>query len=159
MFLLIHRQKSFLLTFDDGLKETYYNADPVLEALNYTAVIFVITRQSIEKEDHSYYLNKKELHQMQDSNRWEIESHGYVGHVKIPIGPNGEQGSFYGNKRWLDEEQRMETDEEYKKRVENDLRISKNMIEIEFNKEVIAFAPPFGDVGQKATNYLQAGRV
>src|SRR6516162_9722007 len=35
--------KAFLLTFDDGRSDTFYGADPLLNALQWRAVMFVIT--------------------------------------------------------------------------------------------------------------------
>jgi peptidoglycan/xylan/chitin deacetylase (PgdA/CDA1 family) len=34
-------KKSFLLTFDDGRKDSFYPVDPVLKKLNYNAVILI----------------------------------------------------------------------------------------------------------------------
>src|SRR6185503_3845275 len=39
--------KSFLLTFDDGRKESFYPVDPVLKELGYNAVMFTITGFSL----------------------------------------------------------------------------------------------------------------
>jgi len=38
-------EKSFLLTFDDGRKDTFYPADPLFRDLGYKAVIFAITKR------------------------------------------------------------------------------------------------------------------
>src|SRR3990167_8963661 len=43
--------KSFLLTFDDGRKDSYYPVDPILKALNYRATIFVITGRSLVEKN------------------------------------------------------------------------------------------------------------
>ncbi len=151
-------RKSFLLTFDDGIKESYYNTDPILKALNYSAVMFVITGQSLEKNS-PYYLNSRELQEMHDTGRWEIESHGYKGHLKIPINDSGALGPFFSNKLWLSDEGRIESNEEYRSRVYNDLKISKEQLEKAFNKSVIGFAIPFGEFGQRDTNYKGSDRV
>src|SRR3989339_479020 len=47
--------KSFLLTFDDGRKDSYYPVDPILKALDYNAVIFVISKYSLGQSSN-YYL-------------------------------------------------------------------------------------------------------
>jgi|SRR3989338_228810 len=151
-------EKSFMITFDDGIKDSYYNTDPILKALNYTGVMFVITGPSLEKKS-SYYLNKEELQEMLDSGRWELQSHSYKGHGRLKIDNEGKIGPFYSNKLWLVNESRLETDDEYKKRVTYDLALSKQQLEKTFNNSVIGFALPFGDFGQRESNYYGADQI
>jgi len=42
-------KKSFLLTFDDARKDSYYPVDPILNVLDYNAVMFVIAGRSDKK--------------------------------------------------------------------------------------------------------------
>lgn len=138
--------KSFLITFDDGIKDSYYNADAILRMLNYTAVMFVIVHPSLESTlNRSYQLNTSELHQMQDSGRWDLQSHSYNAHHNILIDANGSKGPFISNKEWFPNESRVETFEEYSNRVDTDYKKSKEILEKEFNKSIIAFAFPFGE--------------
>lgn len=152
-------EKSLMLTFDDGIKDSYYNADPILKLLNYTAVMFVITSQSIEKNNSKYYLNTDELHQMQNSGRWDIESHSYNAHGKVVTDEQGSAGPYLTNKIWIANEGRLETDQEYFYRVQNDLRMAKEQLEKEFNKTILGFALPYGDFGQRETNYPDSERI
>src|SRR6185369_2283597 len=69
-------KKSFLLTFDDGRKDSYYPADPLLKALGFHAIMFTIDQYSLEQQSN-YYLSKDELTKMSQSSTWEIQSHGY----------------------------------------------------------------------------------
>jgi poly-beta-1,6-N-acetyl-D-glucosamine N-deacetylase len=151
-------EKSFVLTFDDGIKSTYYYADPVLAALNYNAVMFVITNYSVHG-DNRYYLNKEELIEMHKSGRWDIESHSFAGHDRHVINQDGKTGPYLGNKLWLAEEKRIETNAEYQKRIAYDLQKSKEDIEQLLNKSVIGFALPFGDFAQRESNYPEANAV
>ncbi len=151
--------KSFVLTFDDGAKSAYYNADPVLKVLNYTAVMFVITGSSLDEIDDAYYLNKSELAQAQQTGRWELESHTDNSHFRILVHPNGEIGPAMTNKYWFASENRFETDEEYLLRVSEDLKRAKSLLEENFNKTVIGFALPFGDFGEPRSNYVDAHKI
>jgi hypothetical protein len=54
-------EKSLLLTFDDGRKDSYYPTDPILRSLDYNAVVFVITEHLDEKY---FYLSESELKKM-----------------------------------------------------------------------------------------------
>ncbi len=152
-------EKSFLLTFDDGIKETYYNVDPILEVLGYEATMFVISGYSLEGASKKYYMNKYELTKMAESGRWSIQAHSYKGHGKIVIDENENMGSFYANKMWIEEEKRLETDKEYIERVSFDIAKAKEQLEENFNKPVIGFALPFGDYGQWDSNYDKASKI
>lgn len=145
--------KSFLLTFDDGRKDSYYPVDPILRALDYNAVIFIITKYSLEDKSNNYYLSKNELKGMSESDRWEIEAHTREGHNIYKIARDGKQGHYYSNKLWLDNENRSETEEEFTNRIKSDFAIAKNDIEQGLGTKVVSFAFPFGDYGQNSINF------
>lgn len=145
--------KSFLLTFDDGRKDSYYNADPILRALGYRATMFVITHHAFDEGDKSiYYLNKSELQKMVASNRWDLEAHTDNGHNLMQISKAGQEGYFYSNRLWLPGQNRLETEQEYETRVVNDLQTAKAELENNLHIHVNAFAYPFGDYGQETQN-------
>lgn len=70
-------KKSIVITFDDGYMDNYYNAFPILKALNMKATIFCITSNL----DGSYYLSKEAITEMLNSGI-DIESHT-VNHIKL----------------------------------------------------------------------------
>ena len=152
--------KSFLLTFDDGARQAYYNGDPILKALNYTAVMFVIVSHVMDENASVYYLNKTELENMKNTGRWEIESHTYKSHFRLPISQNT---AFIApaltNKLWIANESRLETDEEYYSRVSIDLEASKRLLEESFNIHINSFALPYGDFGERNSNHPNATNV
>ena len=143
--------KSFLLTFDDGRKDSYYPVDPILAALNYHAVMFVITKHAFVDTSSTYYLNKSELQQMVKSGRWDIQSHSQDGHDEMKISKDNKQGHFYSNYLWLNNENRLETESEYKQRVINDLKGAKADLE-QLGVRVQTIALPYGDYGQDSIN-------
>ncbi len=151
--------KSFILTFDDGRKDSYYPVDPILESLGYKATIFVITNTLSLEKPSPYYLSTDELKMLLASGRWEIQSHGRDDHGLIQIDADGKTGRFLSNKKWLSDEQRLETDDEYRTRIFNDLANSKNDIKDNFDVDAIAYALPAGDYGHKNSNYLDAEQV
>ena len=63
--------KSVVITFDDGYRDNYKNAYPILKKFNIKATIFVIT-DNIDK--NSYYMNSDELKEVSLCNV-DIESH------------------------------------------------------------------------------------
>lgn len=151
--------KSFLLTFDDGRKDSYYPVDPILKALNYRATIFIITGHSLTDRIGNYYLSKNELKRMIKSGRWDIQAHTKEGHDFYKIDTSDGKGHFYSNRLWLEDEQRIETDEEFKKRITEDFIGAKNDIKENLGIDSLSFAYPFGDFGQKSVNFPQAESV
>lgn len=149
--------KSFLLTFDDGRKDSYYPVDPILKVLDYNAVTFIITKYSVgDGSGSNYYLSKNELKRMIKSGRWEIEAHTREGHDIYKISQNGERGHYYTNKLWLDNENRLETEEEFMGRIKSDFISAKSDVERELGVKVMSFAFPFGDFGQNSVNFPEA---
>jgi peptidoglycan/xylan/chitin deacetylase (PgdA/CDA1 family) len=149
--------KSFLLTFDDGTKDSYYPVQPILTALNFRATNFIITRYSIDQPIGSrYYLSVNEIKQMQASGRWDIEAHTHDGHTYYPVDAKGTKGTFYPNKLYVKSKHRMETDQEYATRVLTDMQTAKSAVQKTTNHPVTAIAFPFGDVGEDRDSNYQA---
>ncbi len=147
-------EKSFLLTFDDGRKDSFYNGDPVLRAVGYKATMFVITGASMDDGQSPFHLSQQELRQMIATGRWEMDSHTQNGHGSMPIDPSGKWNHFLTNKMWLAGKGRLETNDEYAKRVAGDLAGAKSDIEKKLGvKSVPAFAYPYGDFGQNPSNF------
>ena len=154
-------EKSFLLTFDDGRKDSYYPVDPILKALDYNAAMFVISGRSLgeESKTNPFHLSEKELKRMTKGGRWEIQSHGKDDHDFYKISADGSEGHFLSNKLWREDEQRIETEEEFKERIYRDLASSKNELESAFGIKVSGFAYPFGDFGQSSINFHGAESI
>jgi len=153
--------KSFLLTFDDGRKDSYYPVDPILKVLGYRAVIFVITGGSLgeDNNEHNFHLSKNELKKMVKSRRWDIQAHAKEGHDFFVIDVEGNKGHFYSNKLWLEDKGRIETEEEFKKRITDDFIGAKNDIKQNLEIDSLSFAYPFGDFGQESINFPQAESI
>ena len=63
--------KAIVITFDDGYKDNFENAFPVLKELGFNATVFVIT-STVDTDKN--YLTSKQLKEM-DANGIDIESH------------------------------------------------------------------------------------
>ena len=161
--------KSFLLTFDDGRKDTYYQADPVLKDMGFNAVMFVITGFSLPTtgKESTFYLNKTELSDMIATGRWQLESHGDLDHSTYAVQTTTDlsqtasttDGHFLSNKFWSTDVNRFETNAEFTARVTGDLQTSKQTLEQDFNISVNAFAYPFNDFGQDSVNFPDSERI
>lgn len=152
-------KKSFLLTFDDGRKDSFYGADPILSELGFKALIFIAPGQSLTKSsfDSKYYLNIQEIKNMVKTNRWEIGSHAMQNFGGlIDINKKGEKGNFLSNRMWLYNSNRLETKDEYIKRLQYEFSESKKEISNITHKENILFSYPFGDDGYQSINEKSA---
>lgn len=150
-------EKSFLLAFDDGRRDSYYPVDPILKALDYNAVMYVITETL--NDDGPYHLSIDELKEMQSSGRWELESHTRNLHDSYPTTELGNRKHALSHRLWIDSENRLETIEEYAKRITDDFFASKYELKQIFGVESRGLAIPFGDYGQQETNVENASQI
>jgi len=152
-------EKPILITFDDGRVDSVELADPVLKALDYKAVMFVIGRYSFLKERQKYYISTNMIKEMDASGRWDIEAHSFDGHNSYPSAPGVTDGHFFSHKQWLSAKNRLETDEEFRTRIRTDLGEIQDGLQELLHKPIRSFAFPFGDFGQNNTNFDMARAI
>ncbi len=149
--------KSFLLTFDDAAKDSFYPVDPILEALGYEAVNFVIVESSNIPRT-VYYLNPKEIKRMIESGRWSIGSHSYDGHRPYPVDASGQTGIFFADRLFRESEERLESNTEFRERVHADLVLAKEELEKTYGVPINSFAFPLGnETGINGANNFPEG--
>ena len=153
-------KKSFLLTFDDGAKDSFYPVDPILNELGYNAVMYVIVHGS-ETPQSTYYLSPEEIKLMLATGRWEIGSHSYDGHRPYPVDANGDTGVFFADLLWNQAMDRLETPAEFAARVQNDLSLARTTLQNTYGVPVDTLAFPLGNETdiQGAGNYPQGAPV
>ena len=134
-----------MITFDDGLLDSYRGADHVLAANGFRATAFVVTGE-IEGENPDY-LTWRELRTMRDSGRWDVEPETRDGHVKVAYDGAGHTAPFYAVRRFTKSGGR-ETFADYERRVTTDLFGVKDDME-EHGFDSRALAVPYGDYGQR----------
>lgn len=86
--------KSIVITFDDGYKDNFENAYPILKELGFNATIFVIT-STVDNDKN--YLTSKQLKEL-EANGIDIESHT-VNHEQLDKLTYNEQVSTLKNSR------------------------------------------------------------
>ena len=148
-------EKSFVLTFDDTRKDTYYSVDPVLKHFGYNAAIF-LAKNNIRSKLGNFYLSFGEIQQMINNGRWEIGSQGEEVHVLEKISSDGQEGYYMSNKIYLENESRTESDEEFRNRIESDFLDFDDFIKKHFKTAPVAFSLPYGDFGGNSINYENA---
>jgi poly-beta-1,6-N-acetyl-D-glucosamine N-deacetylase len=109
-----------MITFDDGPKSTWIYADHIFQKLGLHGSVFLITGDVSHHQP--YYLDWAEIKKMSASGRWDFGSHTKDGHGVVPIDQIGlNQGAFLTQRAWLAGQQRLETLDEYRARVQSDL--------------------------------------
>jgi peptidoglycan/xylan/chitin deacetylase (PgdA/CDA1 family) len=142
--------RPILITFDDGRADSYAGADATLARYGMRATMFVITANAAGPKPG--YLNWSQLRAMAASGRWDVQEHAHAGHVLVPTGPGGRTGPFYSN--LLYRKGTRETFTAFKRRVSDDILAGRRELTSQVPDFVpLAFAPPYGDYGQKRTNY------
>ncbi len=137
-------EKSFLLTFDDGAKQSFYPVDPILRELDFHAAIYIIV-QSSKTAESTYYLTPEEIRWLLATGRWSIGSHSYDGHRPYGTDPQGNTGIFFADKLWNRDANRVETDGEFTTRVASDLSRSRKELESTFGVTIDTLAFPLGN--------------
>lgn len=150
-------EKSFLLTFDDGAKQSFYPVDPILKSLGYNAAIYIIVQSSYTPES-TYYLSPEEIRWMLKTGRWAIGSHSYDGHRPYAAEANGSDAIFFADRIWNKDHGRIETPEEFTTRVRNDLTNARTTLEDTYKVPIDTFAFPLGnETGIRGANNFPEG--
>ena len=104
------------LTFDDGYRDNYSKAFPILKKFNFKATVFLIT----SRVGMLGYLNWQQIKEMESSGIFSFESHSHT-------------------------HPRHSTTQPTKEELGNDLLISKKIIKENLKKETKHFCYPYGE--------------
>lgn len=144
-----------VITFDDGYKSFYEHAYPLLKKYNMPATSFVITSWT----EGLYPLNKNfdslkpdEIREMYESGLVDIQSHSHFGHDYIIRNEKGQQGGFLAFQKYDPSTNSYEKEEDYKKRVSDDLARSISIIEKYTDNAPDILCFPFGHFNQRLVN-------
>ena len=151
-FLTFHKQrkfpeKSIMITFDDGYQSFFSSAYPVLKKYHFKAVIFPIVGMTPGLEKDTVFNQHLTFHEMRlmdkESGLVDIGSHSYDLH-------------YYREDGQLAIKQQKDEDlSTYKSRIEKDLRVSKDILELQTGQEIIALAWPYGKANKTAVRAAQ----
>jgi hypothetical protein len=140
--------KPILISFDGGRLSSFRHADRLLQRYGFRATAFVPTAR-IEARDPDV-LSWKELHEMSDSGRWDVQAEDAHGDARVAIDASGSMGPAYANLRFTDSEG-FETYADWQRRVTTDLFDARGAL-LAQGFDPAAFAVPGGDLGQGSTN-------
>lgn len=125
---------SIVITFDDGYRSFYTKAYPVLKEYGFNASVFPIVSLTpgLEKKevwiDHLSFSDMREMKpELICFGSHTYDLHYYTEEDKPAIMQKSE-----------------ESEKEYKERIERDLRVSKDLLEMQTDQEIYALAWPYG---------------
>lgn len=156
-------EKTVVITFDDGYESNYVYAFPILQKYQLKATIAVIVKSSLDEVSGSNgaynpwkqsHLTFNQMREMQESGLVEFGSHSYDGHAYITTETSA-FGKFFVHRKYLSDLGRSETYDEYFTRINDDLRMSKYILEKELNTEICYFAFPYGNNSDDVIQALQ----
>ena len=158
--------KAVLLTFDDGFESFYTTVYPLLKLFGFPAVVAIVGRW-IETGTIDSPLAGREpmapdplpgeqpiaqvplmswaqLREVAESGLVEIASHTYDLHSGIPANPQGNLQPAHVARRYLADEARYETDDDYRARLAADFRRNSDLIEQHTGRRPRAIVWPYG---------------
>ena len=135
-------EKSVMITFDDGYQSFLQLAYPVLKEHDFHAVIFPIVSLTPGMEQDIIFNQHLTFHDLRlmdkESGLVDIGSHTYDLHYYIDSGEPAVK------------RQKGEGRPAYKARIEKDLRVSKDILELQTGKSINALAWPYGIANKTA---------
>lgn len=141
--------KPVLITFDDARADSFRYADPVLEETGFQATMFVpVAEVGMHGAFNAVW---DTIHRMYRSGRWDIQCHSNKAHVPIVVDAEGTEGYFLANRMWLEEENRLESRQEFVTRLEEDYRsCGEELVKQLPGLKLAGYSYPFGEMGQKS---------
>lgn len=131
-----------LLTFDDGYASFYTKVFPILQKYDYTATSFVI----VSAIDHQTGRPKMTWEQMREMKEHGMSffSHTYDSHQYARINAKGKEHPMLTSHLYIKEKRRTESNDEYIKRITQDLSKAEQRLEEELGNTYGLLAFPYG---------------
>ncbi|MFE4712997.1 polysaccharide deacetylase family protein [Paenibacillus sp. NPDC056722] len=144
-----------LLTFDDGYESFYTYAYPLLKEFGDTATNFVIVGAV---DGHVPGLPKLTWDQMREMKKsgMSFYNHTYDAHHMITVNSEGDQKPALAHLQFLPKENRVETVQEYRNRIDADLRHADNRLQTELGNTRNILCFPYGKYSLTALEVAQS---
>ncbi len=141
-------RRPILITFDDARIDSFTLGDPILAKYGMKATMFVPTARILD--DHPFFADWNMVRRYARTGRWDLQGHGHHAHDLIPIDQAEQMGGFLVNRLWLEGQERLETRDEYARRLEQDYQDTvRQLTEHVAGLRVVGYAFPFSEAGQE----------
>lgn len=136
-----------VVTFDDARRDSFSYGTPVLREQQVIASMHVPVT-NIERGDGA--LSSWDLlKQYQTTGIWVMGSHLMNASDIMQVDAQGTMAYPLANHLWLEKEKRLENDSEYRERIKNEYRLSREIMEQRLGARPSFIAYPMGDIGQE----------
>lgn len=137
------------ITFDDARRDAMRIGTPAAQELDQVLSMHVPAGYMVMP--HPFLCTWEMLEAYENSGKWIMGGHLYLGHENEPIDGDGNLCHPLANRIWLEEAGRLETTNEYLARVSFEYRESQKLIENHLPTATPCpfVAYPFGDIGQQ----------
>ncbi|QMV41241.1 polysaccharide deacetylase family protein [Cohnella cholangitidis] len=133
-----------LLTFDDGYESLYAHAYPLLRKYQAPAAAFLIVNKVGDPKDAFPRVTWEQVKEM-NNNGIDFHSHTFDSHHYVPTtSETGGLKSMIARRMYLKDKQRQETEQEYERRVTDDLSKANDVLEQKLGKPNHILAFPYG---------------
>ncbi|WP_282942105.1 polysaccharide deacetylase family protein [Paenibacillus sp. RC67] len=135
-----------VITFDDGYESYYKYAYPELKKQGMTSTNFLIVNSVGDRTAETPFMTWDEIKQM-NNDGFDFFSHTFDSHG-FNTNEKGKQVSPLTHRIWLESENRMETEDEYKNRVVKDLTQAEKMLHEQLGNTLSILCLPHGRYNQ-----------
>ena len=140
-------EKTILLTFDDAYQSFYDFVYPILAEYKISSVLAVVTywigKEKPDSVEHNL-MSWDQIREVAESPYVEVISHSHDLHKGVIYNPQGNKLAAAVNRQYDAQAGNYEDAEAYVKRVEDDLKTSKRILEEKTGQVVRAIAWPYG---------------
>jgi len=152
--------KTILLAFDDAYKSFYEFVYPVLAEYKIPSTLAVVSSwidgEQPEYVDHTL-MTWDEIREVANSPYVEVISHTHHLHEGIIYNPQGNKLSAATNRQYDMDSKTYESESTYMKRIYDDLKTSKDLLEEKTGQAIRAIAWPYGHYNEETA--IQAKKV
>lgn len=142
--------RKILLTFDDGYRDNYTNAYPVLKREKVKALINIVVyyTEPLEKDSHvaERYLSWDHIKEMHESGIIQVGSHSYRSHAYVQL--EKKRGPALAGRKRINGV--LETPQAFRERVKDDLEKSFRIIKKRTGESPAVIAFPYGSAAPEA---------
>ncbi len=150
-------EKKVIVTFDDGLRNSFRYGTMVAEEIDTKFTMFVGVGDVLSRMQR-YVAHFPEIREYFSTGRWEIQSHLWDAGQLAAVDEEGKKMRLpLPNRIWLKEKDRMETLKEYQDRLRKEFSESRRVLARELNiplEKINSAAYPYGEIGQENTTNI-----
>lgn len=143
-------EKAVLLTFDDGYLSFYEFVSPLLELYGYPCVLAIVTSwiDNPPPDIKLPFMNWEQLKEVAESDLIEIASHSHDLHHGVLYNPQGNTSWAAASRTYKPETESYETEDEFRRRIHDDLLMTKETFKQNAGVDVRAIIWPYGQYNQ-----------